>query len=130
MLIAGKKLTTSPLCFAAYHMQNQLFTFHFYVPDHDSYQYKTFSIYPHGCLTVKKKKMKERERQMAQGVHQTLLYCSLSSLLVSCLFNCLFVFCFLLVWYRPEAFVNQILGTMVLTFLGTYIPESIAEILF
>ena len=62
MLIAGKKLTTSPLCFAAYHMQNQLFTFHFYVPDHDSYQYKTFSIYPHGCLTVKKKKMKERER--------------------------------------------------------------------
>ena len=57
-----KKKCTPPLCFAAYHMPNQLFTFHFLVPNHDFYQYKTFSTYPHGCLTVKKRKKKERGR--------------------------------------------------------------------
>ena len=68
---------------------------------------------------------------MAQGVQQTLSYCNLSLLLVSHLFNfvVVVVVCFRLVWYHSEAFVNQILGTMVLTFLDTYIPKSIAEIL-
>ena len=57
-----KKKCTSPLCFAAYHMPNQWFTFHFLVQNHNFYQYKTFSIYPHGCLTVKKRKKKESGR--------------------------------------------------------------------
>ena len=57
--MAEEKCTKSPLCFAAYHMPNQLFTFHFHVPDHEFYQYTIFTMYPHGCLTAKKN---ERER--------------------------------------------------------------------
>ena len=38
--------------------------------------------------------------------------------------------CVCVVLHSSEAFVKQILDTMVLTFLCTYIPKPIAEILF